>query len=240
MPVCIKCSTEKPVEDYHTTGLNRTRKKTCKVCTNSARRELRKQNPEKYKAQDSADYKKHKTSRIEASKVYRKNNKEKCDQTRVAHYEANKEKFKEKNKKYYNDNKEAILVQAKEYYNRNKEARAAYKKAYNETPEGRLRIKNSRHKYKAAVVSSSDGTVTTESLQNLSTLQEHSCYYCTSPIDTSLSTTHLDHFIPISKGGAHSITNIVWSCSTCNLSKNATIPSTTNPVFMTNVMDMVF
>jgi 5-methylcytosine-specific restriction endonuclease McrA len=240
MPICITCNTEKPVEDYHTTGLNKTRKKTCKVCINTARRESRKQNPEKYKLQDQQDYIKNRSTRLVASKTYRENNKEKCDSTRKTHYEANLEKFKEKNTKYYAENRDSILLQAKEYYNNNKEAKAAYKKAYNSTPEGRLRIKNNRYKYKAAITTSSDGTVTTKALQHLALLQEHACHYCGCPINETESATHLDHFIPISKGGTHSITNVVWSCDTCNLSKNATIPSTTNPVFMTNIMDMVF
>lgn len=42
------------------------------------------------------------------------------------------------------------------------------------------------------------------------------CAYCqVSPYE------HQDHVIPISKGGRHSIGNLLPACSTCNLSKNA-------------------
>ena len=35
---------------------------------------------------------------------------------------------------------------------------------------------------------------------------------------------HLDHYIPLSKGGEHTLSNLVISCPHCNLSKNAKDP----------------
>lgn len=49
------------------------------------------------------------------------------------------------------------------------------------------------------------------------------CYYCTRSFPTTV--LHIDHVIPISRGGAHSIGNICRSCPTCNLSKNCRMPS---------------
>ncbi|MEU3565127.1 HNH endonuclease signature motif containing protein [Kitasatospora sp. NPDC006786] len=44
------------------------------------------------------------------------------------------------------------------------------------------------------------------------------CFYCDGPFE------HLDHFIPISKGGPHSIDNLVPSCADCNLHKSDKMP----------------
>ena len=43
------------------------------------------------------------------------------------------------------------------------------------------------------------------------------CHYCGDYVDDG----HLDHVIPLSRGGDDSPDNLVWSCSSCNLSKGA-------------------
>jgi len=45
------------------------------------------------------------------------------------------------------------------------------------------------------------------------------CYWC---LKTFLGKTcHPDHIVPLSKGGAHSLSNLCISCPTCNFSKQA-------------------
>ena len=36
---------------------------------------------------------------------------------------------------------------------------------------------------------------------------------------------HADHFFPHSRGGASTMTNLVWACPSCNLAKSATVPT---------------
>lgn len=45
------------------------------------------------------------------------------------------------------------------------------------------------------------------------------CYYCESFV--SGKKAHIDHIIPLSKGGPHSIENLCATCSHCNLTKSA-------------------
>lgn len=52
------------------------------------------------------------------------------------------------------------------------------------------------------------------------------CYWCGKRFPTKKC--HTDHVIPLSKGGPHSLSNLVVSCSTCNLRKNAKDPSKWN------------
>lgn len=51
--------------------------------------------------------------------------------------------------------------------------------------------------------------------------QQSRCYHCNSEIDGD--NYHLDHIVPISKGGQHSQDNLAISCPRCNLSKNSKI-----------------
>ncbi|MFE7198513.1 HNH endonuclease [Microbacterium oxydans] len=42
------------------------------------------------------------------------------------------------------------------------------------------------------------------------------CAYCPAPIDVSF---HLDHIVPLARGGHHAIGNLAPACPGCNLSK---------------------
>lgn len=44
------------------------------------------------------------------------------------------------------------------------------------------------------------------------------CGYCSAPWE------HLDHYIPLARGGRHTIANLVPACAACNLSKGAKLP----------------
>lgn len=50
--------------------------------------------------------------------------------------------------------------------------------------------------------------------------QARKCRYC----DAGLTKFHVDHFIPLSKGGSNWPTNIVLACATCNASKGDRMP----------------
>ena len=63
--------------------------------------------------------------------------------------------------------------------------------------------------------------VTTDDLINKLRDQRHLCFYCGTEIETDF---HLDHFIPISKNGAHSLNNLVFACQKCNLTKYNLLP----------------
>lgn len=47
-------------------------------------------------------------------------------------------------------------------------------------------------------------------------LEYHSflCFYCDAPWE------HMDHFVPLSKGGTHTADNVVPACAPCNLRKS--------------------
>lgn len=85
--------------------------------------------------------------------------------------------------------------------------------------KGYFKIKASKSKRRKLIMDNNDSTITATTLEILKAAQSNKCYYCNSLLLFDHS-THLDHYIPLSKGGMHSITNVVWSCSTCNLIKH--------------------
>lgn len=44
------------------------------------------------------------------------------------------------------------------------------------------------------------------------------CYYCGTRV--SIDDMHIDHIVPLSKGGAHSVENLCIACASCNHSKS--------------------
>ena len=53
--------------------------------------------------------------------------------------------------------------------------------------------------------------------QQLFVKQKGKCHYCTNVLDSSY---HLDHKIPLCRGGLHDKSNLCLSCAGCNLRKN--------------------
>jgi 5-methylcytosine-specific restriction endonuclease McrA len=51
--------------------------------------------------------------------------------------------------------------------------------------------------------------------------QKNKCWWCSK----RLKKYHIDHLIPLSRGGPHDASNIVLTCPPCNLQKSARMPS---------------
>lgn len=117
------------------------------------------------------------------------------------YYEKNKEKFKERARKYRENNKEKIKNNQKKYY---------------EKEENRIKRRLSNRKRIERLKTTSDGTVTKNAILGMLEGQDRKCKLCKCDL---LSDYHIDHIHPVSKGGAHSISNIQLLCPFCNLSK---------------------
>lgn len=99
-------------------------------------------------------------------------------------------------------------------------------RAYAASVRGKLVSANSQGKRREAQQQTSDNSISIDSLQELKVKQDHKCYHCGCELDyITPKAVHLDHLIPISKGGQHVLANVVWSCQFCNLTKNNNINS---------------
>lgn len=56
------------------------------------------------------------------------------------------------------------------------------------------------------------------SIEDIINVYGNKCFYCDGDFE------HVDHFIPLSKGGDHSLENVRPSCAQCNLSKGSKLP----------------
>jgi len=79
-------------------------------------------------------------------------------------------------------------------------------------------------KRRERIYTTANNTITPEELSELKAKQNNCCHYCGTTLnDSSPRQVHLDHIIPLSKGGTHTIDNVVWSCAYCNLTKSNNI-----------------
>lgn len=86
-------------------------------------------------------------------------------------------------------------------------------------PEKRKAI---AHQYKAKRRSQEEGGISGGVLAAWTLEQPKVCFYC--DVDCA-GNYHIDHFMPLARGGAHVLTNLRIACPTCNLRKNAKDPA---------------
>lgn len=129
-------------------------------------------------------------------------------------------------KKYRDNNKEKVSKYRKERYQRDKDKEKLYKKDYRATEKGRVGHVKNEQKRRKAVRNTDDGTITTEGLLELFDAQNNKCYHCGDELDRDTpNAVHLDHLVPLVKGGQHTMSNVRWSCAYCNLSKGGSLTS---------------
>mgnify|MGYP003633117607 FL=1 len=154
-----------------------------------------------------------KTCSNKQSAEYKQNNKEKVLERNKEYYQNNKEQIKEYYKEYYQDNKEQINEQQKEYKQNN-----PHKRREQNRKRRALKQRNIHKPY-------------TE--DQVLKLYGKDCHICKKPVSLSANRSpgapgweqglHLDHVIPLSKGGADTLENVKPAHGLCNMQKSASI-----------------
>lgn len=143
-------------------------------------------------------------------------------------YEANKERLKKIRAEYYANNKETMLAQSKVWYENNKEkvklaAQKHYQtESYRQKAALKANIRRTRKK---------NGIYEKYTLEQVIDTYGSLCYICGTNIDLSIPRwvgkkgwqfgLHIDHVIPISKGGADILENVRPSHGICNVRKGS-------------------
>ena len=122
---------------------------------------------------------------------------------------ANPEKFSERNRQWRAANpakgREYRAANPEKFRERDRQRRAANPEKFSESNRRRRARKRGNGVY----------LVTQRDLARLLNRQGGTCAWCDASEDF-----HLDHIIPIARGGAHSIGNLQYLCAPHNLSKN--------------------
>jgi len=202
-------------------------------------------NKEKFKQYAKANYEKNSQKLIDYSRQYRKDNNEKVRKYNLSYRNANKIAIKKQVSEYKAKNKVSISEYSAKYNAKNKEAKSAYNADYHEkrkqdpdflkrksevvanyrkTPQGKAVKSASEAKRRAVKHNAPIGEITAIKTWIKGWRSELivKCHWCN--VEFHPDNCHADHVMPIAKGGAHELSNLVISCKGCNLKKQAKHP----------------
>lgn len=120
---------------------------------------------------------------------------------------------------YYRANVDRVRARSKDYYGNNKDRYALVNRNWaKNNPERRKAIANSykyrRRQWEEGGMSSFQLYIWKQSVAKI-------CHWCG---DECSRRHHVDHYVPLSKGGKHAMDNLVIACVRCNLRKSARMP----------------
>ena len=195
--VCLTCHIEKPLFDYNfRTDINKYRN-VCKLC------------------------------RSDEQKKWCLLNKSKISKNKREYYINNKDVILDKRKEYYVINKEDILSYKKEYVQKNRNILIDYHKNYRKVCKHKITLYNKKNitklrakcRKRRAMRHSVNEHYTSEDEKYTMELFGYKCINC--GITENLT---IDHHQPLVNGNPLTRQNAVVLCSSCNSSKNDTLP----------------
>jgi len=193
---CSKCGEVKPLTEFYRDARAKDgRRPHCKACI-TARCQA---NKEARAAYDHARYEANREEILAQARVYREDHKDE----RAAYGRA-----------YRDANKEKIAARCRVYRETHKKEAAAWSRVYAKTPRGRaVRLAADMRRRQLPNVSDLSAAM----IQEVTDASGGICPYC----GESFEDGHVDHVIPVSRGGGNDRANLRYVCTACNLSKGA-------------------
>ena len=207
--ICTLCHQEKDISQFYRT------RNQCIPCVRAHVRAKRAENTPEQKAHLArlahANYMRHQVQRLADRKAYRKANKEAVAAGQHAGYMAHRAERIAYAKAWR---------AANPHYNRNR-LRA--------NPEmGRQYVRDRRASKRNAPICD----ITPAQWLEIQAAQNHRCYYCGKRCKGRMTQ---DHITPLTKGGAHTLHNIIGACALCNSMKQAGPPPTAVQPFLLTI-----
>lgn len=219
---CSRCREVKPSTEFSpdrraSTGLQ----PACRECSKAAKKAARDANIEAFRARERAYVKANKEQVYLRNNQSRQRHVEKIKAQKKAAYEkirtdpefqarrraysvATRAQKREYDRQYRELNRERVNRNSANWIKANREKRAAITRCYDAK--------------RRAVVRSG---VSSQQLVVWCRKQPKVCYWCGVKCSQSY---HVDHYIPLARGGCHELSNLVIACGPCNRRKNAKDP----------------
>lgn len=221
LPECSKCHQTFPLTSkYFRPTRSGNFRTSCRECTRKYNNQYYQGNRDsilEQKAQDRLDRpefyaeqnRKHKEDPIEKAvraKKYREENPEKVKAQLGDWRRRNPVHIKTYSAEYYIENKDKILVRKRSTYRKN--------------PTVYILIGKKSKATRRAQKRQAGGNFTKSDLLRMYDEQEQRCAYCGTAIYWGvLHDIHIDHVLPLSRGGSNNPDNLALTCADCNLAK---------------------
>lgn len=205
----------------------------CIDCTRRKKRDYYHQNKAEISRKSKERYKNNPEPKKERSKNYYHANKDNVKDRHRKWVASNRDKVHANHKRYYYNHHEDHLRWHAEYRSKNRAAlRKRHKLWRTNNPEkalamGRRNYHKNKENYRInahrrrARMMAAEGSFTKHDIRKMYQSQKGKCWWCGKNLNGKF---HVDHRIPLVKGGSNNPSNLVISCAECNLSKNDKLP----------------
>lgn len=229
--LCPQCQTVKSLDQYYKDSSKKDGLQyRCKACFNLAQSKRK----DKIKEYGARYYQENKEYLDSINRIYQQQHKDEIKIKKAEYYIKNRDHIRqyqldnanhiaEYMQEYRIKNRDRLLLYSREYMKAHKEHYREYRRTHPE--KARARTRNRR-----AIKRNSDGTHAAQETRELFARQSGRCHWCNAPLINPFSNdgdgekAHLDHVIPLKRGGRNDIGNLVWACQWCNTSKGAKLP----------------
>ena len=210
--ICTKCSCELPTLDFHKQKTGRYGfKSVCKICTDLICLKWKKAKPEQRKATLAKYYQANKEKQKVASQKWQK---------------ANPEKVKAIGKEWNLANPDKVRSGAERWRHNHPGEMVEIRKKWKLANPEKYKANSAKANYKRRrLLANTRCDLTLAQWQEIKAFYKYRCAFCNKK--TKLTQ---DHFVPVSKGGEHTASNIIPLCLSCNCTKgNREIKETFQP-----------
>jgi 5-methylcytosine-specific restriction endonuclease McrA len=189
--------------------------------------EWRKNNPDKVKmyhdkARDSGSgkdyYKRNRQKRIEKALAWNRANPDAAKAHCKKYRQVNRYRLSEKKRSYYRANRQDILAKGFEYRSSRRHERALATRIWRRNNPDKS---SAADRNKKAMTRGAQGKHSSSDIQRILHMQNFKCAECKTSVRRNF---HVDHIIPLSRGGSNWPSNIQILCPPCNLEKHASDP----------------
>ena len=211
---CTKCGKIKPLAEFHVRSDRKSgRRSACKTCSNAKSIAYHQENREQVLARQARHRESHREEENARSRIYRDGHKEEIRVRNRAYQEAHKEDLAAKRRTYYQENCEQLKAKSAAFREEHRNECAASNALWRQTPAGRASIRAKHHNRRVREGKPLVKDVIEEVIADAKGI----CAYCNGRIEPG--TGHIDHIVPIAKGGVNERINLIYVCRGCNLSK---------------------
>jgi 5-methylcytosine-specific restriction endonuclease McrA len=155
----------------------------------------------------------HKANSEKHNAIQRRYNKAHPERLR-AYWVANKDKLQAQRRARRRADPDKSRAEVRKWFAANPGVVQRWRKANPEAYRAQVQTRHAR-------VANAEGRHTADELKALFQRQRGRCAYCSKSIRNGY---HVDHIIPLARGGSNWISNIALACAKCNLTKSATDP----------------
>jgi hypothetical protein len=155
----------------------------------------------------------------EHMRTYRQENREKKTLQQKNWILNNLVRVQERRRAYYQRIKDIRAIKQKIYVAENKEKIRARRRAHRHAHPETVRTENKQRRAQRKQAPVND--LTHAQWLEIQVAQDHRCYYCGKRCKGKLTQ---DHIQPLSKGGSHTVHNVIGACQSCNSRKHANPP----------------